>query len=341
MSHYHEIFHQGISFNTPEHIERLQKYMYSGQPQIVELNTTVDLYRRTFETELPKGASFQNVGGNLVAHLNGVPFQMHNGVYEPCTTSIVQTIENRVLEKEQIIAKVSDPNETPHSQNSTLIFPNRIDRLFWAIYIGVHGMEQYQSIHNRYHNTEIEEKQKIVDFMKQSPEQFKQYNRKITKIQIQEMMSDLLTNKKTDISVLVALAAFYNKRIVIMKGCDNMTATAYPEINIKMVFDTFSSKFENLDEMNVETDMILLVKNSRGEYGVYTEVSKSKIGDILETYVKIENCEKPMATISKYKMEDLIMMAEMVGIDTKSNTNSSKKWKKAELYAEIAKLWVW
>ena len=81
MSHYHEIFHQGISFNTPEHIERLQKYMYSGQPQIVELNTTVDLYRRTFETERPKGASFQNVGGNLVANLNGVPFQMRNGVY--------------------------------------------------------------------------------------------------------------------------------------------------------------------------------------------------------------------------------------------------------------------
>jgi hypothetical protein len=38
------------------------------------------LYRRTFETERPKGASFQNVGGNLVANLNGVPFQIRNGV---------------------------------------------------------------------------------------------------------------------------------------------------------------------------------------------------------------------------------------------------------------------
>jgi hypothetical protein len=47
----------------------------------------MNIYRRTFETERPKGASFQNVGGNLVANLNGVPFQMRNGVIEKFSES--------------------------------------------------------------------------------------------------------------------------------------------------------------------------------------------------------------------------------------------------------------
>jgi hypothetical protein len=45
-----------------------------------ESEKNTNIYRRTFETERPKGASFQNVGGNLVANLNGVPFQIRNGV---------------------------------------------------------------------------------------------------------------------------------------------------------------------------------------------------------------------------------------------------------------------
>jgi hypothetical protein len=57
-----------ISYIARKEIGDLSYFSYG------QVDDEIILYRRTFETERPKGASFQNVGGNLVANLNGVPF---------------------------------------------------------------------------------------------------------------------------------------------------------------------------------------------------------------------------------------------------------------------------
>jgi hypothetical protein len=41
---------------------------------------TIHIYRQRFEKTPLWGVPFQMFGGNLVANLNGVPFQMRNGV---------------------------------------------------------------------------------------------------------------------------------------------------------------------------------------------------------------------------------------------------------------------
>jgi hypothetical protein len=174
-------------------------------------------------------------------------------------------------------------------------------------------------IERKYQNAEIEEKQKIVDFIKKNPNEMKNSNHKITKINMQEMMSDLLTNKKIELSILPALALFYNKRIIIIKG-------EQPGFYL----DTFPISLENN-----KSQVILLTKNKQQDYGVDLDITPEKIMNIESSMLKFQHYEKPLKSISNYKVDELEQMAEKLNIDM------SKKYKKLELYMEISKLCIW
>ena len=183
----------------------------------------------------------------------------------------------------------------------TQFFTDKADSLFWCLYISKYGHSEYESIGHGYSNIEIAEKQKIIEYVRKNSGITK------TKVMAQEIMSDLMTNKRTTLSVLPAFAAFYNKRIVITK----------------------QSKFYIDMRTNNEFDTLYLIKNERGNYGIdYTIPNLTK-------QIQLNSYDKPLNAISTYKIGDLNELALRVGIDT------IKKRNKSELYQELTLKCLW
>ena len=185
----------------------------------------------------------------------------------------------------------------------------------------MYGYEQYLSIERKYSNVEIEEKQKIVEFLKKSSSSFKNANYKVTKVMIQEIMSDLLTNNQTQLSVLIAFSIFYQKRIIIVKTDP-----------VEKYVEFYPISLENTTDKN---KIILLNINKKKEYGVDLDVTEEKIKHIENTMFKMEHYEKSLKSMIHYKVDELENIADYFHIDL------TKKMKKMELYQEVAKISVW
>ena len=68
-------------------------------------------------------------------------------------------------------------NET--SANTDIYFSNKQNPLFWAVYINIYGYENYMQISNKYGNAELEEKQKMIEFLKKNYSKLKEVNKKV------------------------------------------------------------------------------------------------------------------------------------------------------------------
>jgi len=211
------------------------------------------------------------------------------------TEPIRVQVLDKVLDKVPIKPKVPEP---PSSY-----FTDKTDSLFWCLYIAAHGHPTYESIGRGYSNVEIAEKQKIIEFVR------KTHGIAKTKVMAQEIMSDLMTNKRASLMVLPALAAFYKKRIIITK----------------------QNRFYIDVAGDDDSETLYLIKNEKGNYGIdYSNPTPN-----LNKLIRLNNYDKPLAAISTYKIGDLTELAIRVGIDTTVKRN------KADLYQAVTIKCLW
>ena len=281
MTFYHKIFTQNI-FNNPEDSLLLKKYMYTT-------NFMLDLIKKE-ECEQSQ-QQYQ-----------------HQAIIE---------IEHNNIDNTPLPLMTDNIKFTKNKKIDSIIFPEKMDSLFWSIFISVYGYTEYEIIGRCYSNREISEKQNIMEFIKKIPKSLKNMDKKITKAMTQEILSDIVSNKTTTLDVLPAFALFYKKNIIIL---NEKNKNVYLKINL--VEDT--------------KEYILLIKNKKGGFGLDTEITSEKIQSILDTKFCLENYNKPLKAISNYKSEELTSIGEMVGM----NMNNGKI-KKQELYNEICKLICW
>ena len=118
----------------------------------------------------------------------------------------------------------------PKIDNSNF-FSKKQDTLFWAAYTVFHGEAGYWVIGNKYKNTEIAEKQKIIDSIRTTGFLKRAYT-KISNVRIQEIMSELMLDKKTSWNTFMAICAFYKFRALVIRGKTYMEFS--PEVDNSM-----------------------------------------------------------------------------------------------------------
>ena len=197
-------------------------------------------------------------------------------------------------------------NET--NTNTDIYFSNKQNPLFWAVYINIYGYENYMQISNKYGNVELEEKQKMIEFLKKNYSKLKEVNKKVTKVMIQEWMSELMSASKISVQLLQLFSVYYKKNIMI-----------YNEIN-----NTYLNFLAGNDE--IDSPMVI-VKTRNNNYGVYIDITHEKINELMNG-VGLEDIEKPLKGISSYKMPELIELAIKCGIQP-------EELKKPDLYGKI------
>jgi len=271
--------------DCPEKIVLLQKYMYT----------------KDFINNLTLNYN-SNVDNPLLD--NKFPLNQDNSVEKNTENIILSVKEDRTNVKPS------------HKKLESIFFPEKMDNLFWSIFIAIYGYAEYESIGRCYSNREINEKQKIMEFIKNNPKALKNTNQKITKAITQEILSDIMSNKKTTLDVLCAFGLFYKKNIIIL---NEKKPNIYLKININ-------------EDMN---EFILLIKNKKGVFGVDIDINFEKIQNILDTKFCLEHYNKPLKAISNYRIDELNYIGEIMGMDT------NEKLKKQDLYDEVYKLTSW
>ena len=221
-----------------------------------------------------------------------------------------EVVESEFVEK-GALAKYSPIND--------IVSPTQHDTLFWCIYIVIHGYNDYLQIGRNYGVKELELKKLIGESIQSYPNQLKQTNYKITKVAIQEILSDLMTSQKeTNMLCLIAMISYFKLNIIIVNSTNKLML-----------------EFVCLPDITLPT--YILYKDAYGKYSIKTTpIYKVEIEMMKSTMVCLENYIKPLKPISTYKIDDLIFIAKKVGI-----YNETDKPKKNELYEQINNNIMW
>lgn len=238
--------------------------------------------------------------------------------YKKCSDE--QNIILSVNATEDVCKKLNIKVKKNDIQNKkmTIFYPNKPDKLFWCIYVSLYGFKEYDQIGLHYGNKEIEEKQKLIEFMKKDPSILKTSPKRITKTLQQELMSDFMTNKKITMDMLLVIAIYYKKQIYVI----NINEKAEPNKCYLRV---------GIYENNVTNDNIIVIYKNKNNYSLEMENNENKMNEILEKLYCIYQSDKPLKAITNYKIDELENIALKLNIDL------TKKMKKQELYNEILK----
>jgi len=211
-------------------------------------------------------------------------------------------------------------SDTPETINSISINPDRTDKffpkqqdtLFWSIFIANYGLKEFYNV-DRYKNREIDEKCKIIEYMKN----LSKMDVNLTKCYMQEVMGSLMVDNKTTLFMVNALCIYYKMNFLFVS--DN----TYLEFDLKKLLVCTDSS---------EIPIGIMYKNGN-KYAVDLYVTTEKIQIIQDTKIRLEKYDRPLLGISTYKITDLETMLVKLHL----SENTTKKPTKQELYVIIWK----
>jgi hypothetical protein len=302
VTHYsllNQIFYPYKKFDDVESISSLEPWMFFT----LSCNENVKIEMVPCESEPPGTQSIIPVtkfNESAIRENSFQPIQQ----YPPGTQEKYNSFHPRITERRGGVWNAGFP-----MKGSGRVPPS--DTLFWAAYTVFHGEAGYWVIGNKYKNTEIAEKQKIIDSIRTTGFLKRAYS-KISNVRVQEIMSELMLDKKTSWNTFMAICAFYKFRALVIRG------------------KTYMEFSPNADDL---MGIYLFYKNEDGHISVdLTAIGADKEAEIRNSHLKIDCDEaKPLKAASNYKMEELNEMARILGLEMESGV----KVKKADLYDKI------
>ena len=247
------------------------------------------------------------------------PYMYNNIKLEKNTSISQETSQVTSQETSQVTSQVTSQETSPSvnlnikreptqvtQTNANIIYPKCTDTLFWCMYIAKYGYAEYLNIGQRYKNKEIEIKQQMIDTIKKTPSILKNGPRKITNVAIQEIMAELMIDKKTTFKTFYAICILNALNIIIV---DIKTSTFLSFIN------------------DTTTELYIIYRVNDGSFSI--DIDCNAIA-VTSKYFELDYGDKPIKSIGAYKMNDLEIISQKLGL-----LLESKKYKKQELYDKI------
>ena len=244
-------------------------------------------------------------------------------VCEHITQPVSNTNANTTNIQEEIKDKMVEPFVSP-KKSTELFTPTQENTLFWSVFIGIYGYNDYMRIGNKYNNEEINEKQQIMEELSKTPKRVKETNHKMTNANVQELFSSLMVNKKDDLFSLVAFSVYYKTNIYVL--FPNHTYLEY----------LYNGHDDTNEEENCEKNKKHIVihcrKGNRGNIYSIDLMPKcvEDIKQIENSTVRLESYAKPLRGVSSFKQTELEMMAKKMEMEP-----SVLALKKGDLYVKL------
>jgi CHAT domain-containing protein len=183
--------------------------------------------------------------------------------------------------------------------------------------MAVHGIAEYEQISRNYGIAELNEKQKISEFIAKQPNAFKNTNMKLTKVALKEILSDFMTNQKSlSFQSLIVLSVFYQRPIYIV----------HEPKSIYLSFLPFAQDGRPI--------IIYVNPVRKGKYKWFSKESEidEQMNTMKNTMFAMEHYDHALKPISQYKLDELKHIQQTLHIQI---DESIKKPKKQDIYDSI------
>jgi len=199
-------------------------------------------------------------------------------------------------------------NNNNNNKNNNFFYPRDKDSLFWSFYIIKNGLLNYQMIQNK---NIVYEKGVKIDYVEKLRKE-KQVIKPYKFDSLMNLENNLATDYKIGIPTFLTLCVIENINVIIVRK------KTFYEL---LLNDTNDIYVINLSE-NDKYGFKHIVKNGE-DYETYKN-----------TFFRINNMDKPIKTITYYKVSELVDMCEKLSIEI-VNTTTKKNKSKKELYELI------
>ena len=188
--------------------------------------------------------------------------------------------------------------------NNSIFVPTEKDTLFWCLYIMKNGETNYEMLNNR--NYIIEKKLKIdyIERIRNEKQLLKTY--KFTTLSYLE--NRLANEDKIDVNTFLSLCVLENLNVLYINKKTYYQLSMSDNGPLHIIYSLDKYRFGH--EINPNNELL-----------------KSSL-------LQIDNIDKPIKTISNYKIQELIDICEKLSIET-IDKETNKKKNKNELYESL------
>ena len=234
----------------------------------------------------------------LLNNINDLtPFMLTSDILSKSQHYIRGAIEPPVLRK-------VEPPKT------TLITPKYSDKLFWCFYIMLKGKYEYDNIGQNVFSVETENKIKLVSVVRDNVSLLKH-----NKLSAKSVEVDLANSPWISIATFHALCLIHGLSCLIIKG--------------RMCYRINCS-----DELSHKESLPDIVVMNNGSFSIESDNTNEKVKKYLETFWNIPSLDKPLLSISSYKVDDIKCICDKMGISCLEN---GKPRTKKDMYQDIIK----
>jgi hypothetical protein len=325
-------FHDMHTFNDEKSFLVLEKYMFiMNNKSLIRDDSFLSDDSLTHETffatqELPGQTIVEDPYELYNVYKSDIePFSVERPPFRPITKPDIEKkptvpVLRPKAEIPQGIKLIIETSDWSQPAVTTKYFkPKQRDTLFWCMFIAFYGYDEYILIRNHHGNRELEEKQKILDCFKKTPSKIKDANIKVTKVQFQEMISELMIDKQVKLSYIILFCLFYNVNIIIVYK------KTYIEYGANDIID--------------DADCFILNRNADKDYEIDLETTQEKIKYIRENLFKKDNEVKTLRGASAYTINELKEILKK--IDETAEKNMPGKPTKMDIYNAILVKCMW
>jgi len=222
---------------------------------------------------------------------------------------------NRFLDRKlKCVIKEKQPIiQTCKKTNNQIFVPPENDTLFWCFYIFKNGDSKYDFLYNKNDILARQIKIEYIEKIRKNKQTVKTYKFD----SICNIESNLANDKSLNVKTFLTLCAIENMNILF--------------VNNKTYYELYMN-----DSKSVYIVYCLNNKKNNNYIGRYGfEINSTEaVDNIKKSLYKIENVDKPIKSISSYKVSDLIDICNKLAIEIK-NEETGKNKSKNELYESI------
>lgn len=230
--------------------------------------------------------------------------------------------ENLLVPKSNIFVNYNK-FKSKYSEKSSII-KNKLflnDKLFWCFYKIYNNMDDSDLEYINTFKIEKEFKLSVIEKIKINKDLLKKH-----KIQKTSVETEITNDKHITLNSFKTLCILYNLNIIVLNNNNTY---------MRFTNDSNESCISNIDNYYVIKIIYNNLSNINSNFDIIMNIDKCDIQNLLTKYYYIKNIDKPLKSLSSYKLSEIQEIAKKLDIIV--NRDDGKKKTKMELYSECCK----